>query len=159
MAQRPEGTPEGQLAAPSSRYAQVQYGARQETRCIAQPCAASWRAMSRWSAAGCARFSPRRVLALLLGAALRSSAAADVPPATLGWAHGADASLAGQSCTVDRRSASELSQHEFDALYLEKQPVVLTGLVGNERVRELCARERLLADWVRRGASRRRAAA
>ena len=114
--------------------------------------------MSRCSAVGSARLIPRRLLALLLGAALSRSAAADAPAATLGWAHGADASLVGQSCTVDRRAASELSQHEFDALYLEKQPVVLTGLVGNERVRALCSRERLLDDWVRRGASRRGAA-
>ncbi len=29
----------------------------------------------------------------------------------------------------------------------EAQPVVLTGLPDNARFRELCARERLLADW------------
>lgn len=28
--------------------------------------------------------------------------------------------------------------------------MVITGLTSNDRVRELCARERLLADWVRR---------
>lgn len=105
---------------------------------------------------------PPRVLSRLLlccALAVLCSAAADArqgsPAATLGWAHGADASLVGQGCTVDRRSAAELSQHEFDAVYREKQPVVLTGLAGNERVRELCARDRLLADWVRRAALRR----
>ena len=131
-------------------------------------------AMSRCTAACCAHRSSRRVLALLLGAAAAASrASADAwPPATLGWAHGADASLVGQDCSVDRRAAAEISQHEFNTVYLvrsarvrettlrrltapqEKQPVVLTGLAGNERVRELCSRERLLGDWVRAATSR-----
>lgn len=64
----------------------------------------------------------RRVLALLLLRAAVCSASFDThqssPPATLGWAHGADASLLGQSgCTVDRRAVAELSQDEFDAVY------------------------------------------
>ncbi len=34
-----------------------------------------------------------------------------------GWARGADSSLAGP-CTVERRAVAELSQAEFDAVYL-----------------------------------------
>lgn len=76
------------------------------------------------AAAGGVHAARRRVLALLLlsAAVCSASEAGTRPGATLGWAHGSDASLIGHAgCTVDRRAVAELSQQEWDAVYLVRR--------------------------------------
>jgi hypothetical protein len=80
----------------------------------------------------------RRVLALLLLSAALCSASQDGtrPGATLGWAHGADSSLIGHAgCTVDRRAVAELSQTEFDAVYLVRRSTEASRAVSRLTLR------------------------
>lgn len=62
-----------------------------------------------------------------------------------GWARGDDA-LAG-ACTLPRRHADTLLQAEFDELYRDTQPVVLTLSYANDALRAACSREALLTQY------------
>jgi len=78
------------------------------------------------------------VLTLLAGAELASLPAH-------GWARGDDA-LAG-ACTLPRRHAASLLQADFDELYRDTEPVVLTLSHDNDALRAACARGSLLDKY------------
>jgi hypothetical protein len=66
--------------------------------------------------------------------------------AQYGWDVGTDEMEV--ACNMERVHVSNLDQETFRKLYLERVPVVLTGLYDeNTRFREMCSKDRLLAEW------------
>mmetsp|Transcript_40040 Transcript_40040/g.67150 ORF Transcript_40040/g.67150 Transcript_40040/m.67150 type:complete len:350 (-) Transcript_40040:276-1325(-) len=70
----------------------------------------------------------------------------DQMQAQYGWDVGTDEMEV--ACNMERVHVSTLDQETFRKLYLERVPVVLTGLYDeNTRFREMCSKDSLLADW------------